>query len=146
MLFNLFVNDIFDLFDNAKCDSVKLQTKLIPCLMYADDLLILSEIENGLNESLERLSNYAKKWKLKISAKKTKIIVVNKAGKIINVKLRMDDIIIQSCSEYTYLGTIFTPGNSFKKAQIELYKKACCAFFGFLKCSQCSSRRTGINC
>ena len=43
----------------------------------------------------------------------------------------MDDIIIQSCSEYTYLGTIFTPGNSFKKAQIELYKKAC-AFFGFL--------------
>ena len=44
----------------------------------------------------------------------------------------MDDILIQSCSEYTYLGTSFTPGNSFKKAQIELYKKACRAFFGFL--------------
>ena len=44
----------------------------------------------------------------------------------------MDDILIQYCSEYTYLGTIFTPGNSFKKAQIELYKKACRAFFGFL--------------
>ena len=131
MLFNLFVNDIFDLFDNAKCDPVKLQTKLIHCLMYADDLLILSETENDLTKSLERLSNYAKKWKLKISAKKTKIIVFNKAGKIINVKIRMDDIIIQSCSEYTYLGTIFTPGNSFKKAQIELYKKACRAFFGF---------------
>ena len=29
MLFNLFVNDIFYLFDNAKCDPVKLQTKLI---------------------------------------------------------------------------------------------------------------------
>ena len=100
MLFNLFVNDIFDLFDNAKCDPVKLQTKLIHCLMYADDLLILSETENGLTKSLERLSNYAKKWKLKISAKKTKIIVFNKAGKIINVKIRTDDIIIQSCSEY----------------------------------------------
>ena len=44
----------------------------------------------------------------------------------------MDDKIIQSCSEYTYLDTIFTPGNSFKKAQIKLYKKACRAFFGFL--------------
>ena len=132
MLFNLFVNDIFDLFDNAKCDPVKLQTKLIHCLMYADDLLILSETENGLTKSLERLSNYAKKWKLKISAKKTKIIVFNKAGNIISVKIRMDDIIIQSCSEYTYLGTIFTPANSFKRAQIELYKKACCTFFGFL--------------
>ena len=132
MLFNLFVNDIFDLFDNAKCYPVKLHAKLIHCLMYADDLLILSETENVLTESLERLSNYAKKWKLKISAKKTKIIVFDKAGKIINVKLRMDDILIQSCSEYTYLGTIFTPSNSFKKAQIELYKKACRAFFGFL--------------
>ena len=132
MLFNLFVNDIFDLFDNARCDPVKLITKLIHCLMYADDLLILSETENGLTKSLDRLSNYAKKWKLKISAKKTKIIVFNKAGKIISVKIRMDDIIIQSCSEYTYLGTIFTPGNSFKRAQIELYKKACRAFFGFL--------------
>ena len=74
------------------------------------------------------------------------MIVFNKAGKIINVKLKMDDILIQSCSEYTYLGTIFTPGNSFKKAQIELYKKACRAFIRVFKCSQCSSRCTGINC
>ena len=132
LLFNFFVNDIFDLFDNAKCDPVKLHNKLIHCLMYADDLLILSETENGLTESLERLNNYAKKWKLKINAKKTKIIVFIKAGRIINVKLRKDDIIIQSCSEYTYIGTVFTPGNRSKKAQIELYKKACRAFFGFL--------------
>ena len=108
MLFNLFVNDIFYLFDNAKCDPVKLHTKLIHCLMYADNVLILSERENGLTESLERLSNYAKKWKLKISVEKIKIIVFNKVGKIINVILRMDNILIQSCSEYTHLGTIFT--------------------------------------
>ena len=29
----LFVNDILDLFDNAKCDPVKLHTELIYCLM-----------------------------------------------------------------------------------------------------------------
>ena len=50
----------------------------------------------------------------------------------INVEIRIDDILIQCCSEYTYLGTVLTPGNSFKKAQIELYKKACRTFFGFL--------------
>ena len=61
MLFNLLVDDIFDLFDNAKCDPVKLHTKLIHCLMYADDLLILSETNNSLTESLKGLSNYAKK-------------------------------------------------------------------------------------
>ena len=51
------------------------------CLMYADDLLILCEAESGLTESLVRLSNYAETWKLKISGKKIKIIVFNKAGK-----------------------------------------------------------------
>ena len=35
--------------------------------MYADDLLILSETEAGLNNSLQRLGKYAKRWKLKIS-------------------------------------------------------------------------------
>ena len=82
MLFNLFVNDIFYLFDNAKCDLVKLQTKLIHCLMYADDLLILSETENGLTKRLEKLSNYAKRWKLKISAKKTIILCTTGTQKI----------------------------------------------------------------
>ena len=83
MLFNLFVNDIVYLFDNAKCDPVKLHTKLIHCLIYADDLLMLSETVNGLTESLERLSNYAKKWKLKISAKKIKLLSLIRQGRLL---------------------------------------------------------------
>ena len=35
--------------------------------MYADDLLILSETEVGLNNSLQKLGKYAKRCKLKIS-------------------------------------------------------------------------------
>ena len=84
MLFNLFVNDIFDLFDNAKCDPVKLHTKMIHCIMYADDLLILSETENGLTESLEGLSNYAKKWKLKLVQRKLKLLSLIRQGRLLN--------------------------------------------------------------
>ena len=40
--------------------------------MYADDLLILSENEQGLSESLQRLGKYTEKWNLKISERKTK--------------------------------------------------------------------------
>ena len=80
MLFNLFVNDIFDLFDNVKCDPVKLHTKLIHCLMYAGDLLILSETENGLTESLERLSNYAKNGSLKLVQRKLKLLSLIRQG------------------------------------------------------------------
>ena len=42
-------------------------------------------------------------------------------------------MVIESCEQYPYLGTVFTPRNNFKTAQNELYKKACRAFFGYLK-------------
>ena len=45
--FNIFVNDIFNIFDDLKCCPVKLNNKPITSLMYADDL-ILSETEDGL--------------------------------------------------------------------------------------------------
>ena len=131
-LFNIFVNDIFDIFDDLKCCPVKLNNKPITSLMYADDLLILSETEDGLKESLQRLGKYAKQWKMKISAKKTKIMVFNKKGRKSDMKVKLDDLVIESCEQYPYLGTVFTPRNDFKTAQNELYKKACRAFFGCL--------------
>ena len=109
LLFNIFVNDIFDIFYDLKCCPVKLNNKPITSLMYADDLLILSEIEDGLKESLQRLGKYAKQWKMKISAKKTKIMVFNKQGRKSDVKVKLDDLVIESCEQYPYLGTVFTP-------------------------------------
>ena len=50
--------------------------------MYADDLLILSEAESGLTESLVRLSNYVKTWKLKIGTKNIKIVVLIRQGRL----------------------------------------------------------------
>ena len=61
LLFNIFVNDVFEIFDDLKCCPVKLNNKPITSLMYANDLLILSETEDGLKESLERLGKCAKK-------------------------------------------------------------------------------------
>ena len=50
------------------------------------------------------------------------------------MSVRIGDLNIKSCSEYTYLGTLLTPaGTSFKKAQNELVKKARKSMFGYLK-------------
>ena len=87
LLFNLFVNDISQELKDNSCEPIKLQQKDINCLMYADDLLIISETEAGLDNSLQRLEKYAKRWKLKISQKKTKIMVFNKQGRSIDLKL-----------------------------------------------------------
>ena len=81
---------------------VNVQGKFINCLMYADDLLILSENEQGLNESLQRLGKYTEKWNLKISDKKTKIMIFNKSGKTVRLTIKVNGILINSCTEYTY--------------------------------------------
>ena len=134
LLFDIFVNDIFDIFYGKKCCPVNLHNKPISYLMYADDLIILSETEDGLAECLQKLDRYSHKWKRTIySTKKTKIMIFNKSGRIIRLKIRIGELTIESCFQYTYLGTAFTPNNNFKKAQSELYKKACRAFFGCLK-------------
>ena len=46
------MNDISQELKDNSCEPIKLQQKDITCLMYADDLLILSETEAGLNNSL----------------------------------------------------------------------------------------------
>ena len=110
-----------------------MNNKPITSLVYADDLLTLSETEDGLKESLQRPGTYAEQWKMKISAKKTKIMVFNKQGRKSDMKVKLDDLVIESCQQYPYLGTVFIPRNNFKTAQNELYKKACRAFFGYFK-------------
>ena len=42
MLFNLFLNDLPEIFD-SKCDPIRICNTELSCLLYADDLLILSE-------------------------------------------------------------------------------------------------------
>ena len=53
-LFNIFVTDIFSLFTNL-CAPVKLGETNLNCLLYADDLVLLSESEAGLQKFLTKL-------------------------------------------------------------------------------------------
>jgi hypothetical protein len=72
----MFVNDIPDLFKiNHACDPVKLGNTDLNSLLYADDLVLLSESQTGLQECLSKLEIYTKKWKLKINRRKCKVLL-----------------------------------------------------------------------
>ena len=43
MLFNIFTHDLPDIFYHSKTDPVQLDTTQLNCLLYADDLVLLSE-------------------------------------------------------------------------------------------------------
>ena len=56
-LFNIFVNDLPSIFD---CNPARVGNMNINCMMYADDLIIMSESYEGLQESFNRLEKYCK--------------------------------------------------------------------------------------
>jgi hypothetical protein len=53
-LFNCFINDIHDIFDQS-CDSIKLDHTLVSSLSFSDDLVIFSESHKGLQNALYKL-------------------------------------------------------------------------------------------
>jgi hypothetical protein len=71
LLFDIFINDVCNIFSDD-CDPVKLCKAIFNCLMYADDLLLVSESEEGLQKCLDKLAIFCDKSKLEINMDKTK--------------------------------------------------------------------------
>ena len=128
-LFNLFINDIPDLFDGT-CSPVQLNNTKINCLMYADDLVILSETSTGLQNCLDKLHNYTLKWDLQLNIKKTKVMIFQNSGKGENTQFNFGPTrVLEKCKSYKYLGTIMTNTGNFKQNTTNLKKKGLRAAF-----------------
>lgn len=126
-LFNLYMNDLPKIFDE-NCKPPTLMTRKIPCLLYADDLVILSESKEGLQESLNKLERFCKEWFLTVNTSKSKIIIYQD-------KKRNKDTFIYNNTEiecvktYTYLGVNISSDGKFIDAKTRLYKKGLKAYF-----------------
>ena len=58
LLFNIFINDIIPQFQEANSTPPSLEGVHIGCLLYADDLVILSTTPEGLQHNLDKLAIY----------------------------------------------------------------------------------------
>ena len=128
--FSLYINDLVNNFDDT-CSPITLKSgKKLSCLMYADDLVLMSETANGLQSALNKLTGYCAKWDLDINIEKTKVMIFNKSGRIIKkYKFLIKDTQIGITDTYKYLGTIFKPSGTFSAAVKHLVNKAKKAIF-----------------
>lgn len=131
-LFSLLINDLAGIFDNL-CEPTKLSNKNVSCLLYADDVVLLSEFPSGLQRCVDKLNDYCIKWSLTVNIAKTKIIVFNKSGKVLKDTFYYDNNVLVNSNEYEYLGIIFKPSGSFSSAIDHLYRKARTAIFSIRK-------------
>jgi hypothetical protein len=98
-------------------DSVYLQDKKISCLLYADDLILISDSEQGLQDRLNILHKYCKDWCMKININKTKVIIFNKSGRMITRNFNINNQSIECVKTYKYLGIMLTASGKFQQAQ-----------------------------
>ena len=131
-LFKIFIND-FPLYLEKCIDAVSLQNESLNCLMYADDIVIMSTSAEGLQQRISILETYCNDWCLKINIKKTKVMVFNKAGRIMQCKFKLQNNHIECTPCYKYLGTYFSASGSFSTAKTELYNTALKGFFKLKK-------------
>ena len=77
LIFNIFMNYLNNIFDQA-CDPVVLGKLENNNLLYADDLLLISNSEKGLQNILYKLNLHCQKWQLEINMRKTKNMFYSK--------------------------------------------------------------------
>ena len=82
---------------------VEVGNTTVHCLLYADDIVLLSTCPNELQIMLNRCAEYGKKWRLKFNAKKTEIISYSNTKN----KWTLNAKKVKEVQKYKYLGVIF---------------------------------------
>ena len=127
-LFKIFINDLTDIFDE-RCDGVSLGNFDINCLMDADDVILISKSERGLQKCLTKFDNYCDLWGLDINIDTTKIIVFKKNGRILQYKFCFNGHSIENMHTFKYSGVLVSASSAFSHAKLDLYKRGLKAFF-----------------
>ena len=114
-LFNIFLADFQPFVETAQCDPVVLRGNLkIGCLIWADDIVLLSQSKDGLQTMLRALNLYAKKNGMALNIKKTKVMIFNKTGRHIRESFYFGQDRLTNTRQYKYLGFLVTPSGEIR--------------------------------
>ena len=102
-------------------------------MLYADDVILLSDTSAGLQKALDVMQNYSNRWKLKINTNKSKILVFEKGRRRANERWIYGNAEIQQTNAIPYLGIVFTQGGAMTTAQKTLSEQVMKATFDHQK-------------
>ena len=124
MLFNISVNDITTAVTDNHSPIINNDTVQISCLLYADDVVILSQTKTGLQNKLDRLCDCCNARGLQINRDKTKVIICTRTVPKSKLFFKCGNGITETTDCYKYLDIIFNKSGSFSNAQDHLAKQA----------------------
>ena len=100
----------------------------INCILWADDIILLSETEGGLNKLLDELKKYSDVNELKVNTDKTKCMIFNRTGRLIRRNFYLGAVRLENVRSYKYLGLIITPSGEIRSALDDLRSRALKAY------------------
>ena len=100
----------------------------INCILWADDIILLSDNEKGLSTLLSELKNYSDLNQLKINTDKTKCMIFNKSGRLIRRSFFLGLTRLENVRSYKYLGLLVTPSGEIRSALDDLRSRALKAY------------------
>ena len=103
MLYNIYIDDVEDIFDD-RCDPVTITDTKISNFLYADDLVLFLLTPKGLQWFLDKISEFLQRKCLTISIKKSKSMIFNSSGRLIRKEFKIDDETLKPVNSFCYLG------------------------------------------
>ena len=93
-------------------------------------MAILSLSQEGLQNSFNKLEAYCKEWHLVVTIKKTKIVLLNKTGKLLkSFEFKYEGKDIELVREFKYLGIAVTASGGLYNSREKHRKQASKAYF-----------------
>ena len=131
----MYLNDLED-FLKRKCTGINLDIDIddtiyylqLLVLIYADDTVIFSKDQEGLQKSMDCFSEYCDIWKLKVNYSKTKVLIFG-ARKTNKFSFFINNNNIDIVKEFKYLGIYFSSSGSFLKCRKHVIEQANKALF-----------------
>ena len=127
LIFNLFINDLPEQF-NDHCDPVVINHKKVHALMFADDVMILSQSAEGLKKAIQITVDYFGDLNLSVNFDKTQVMIFNVRGVLLDKspdhQFHANGHVLRVVPEYTYLGVKLTPSGAASHSAADLFAKA----------------------
>ena len=114
-LFSMFLNDINDCMKNDPNVGISIYQFFMILLMFADDMVLVSDNRFGLQRGLDNLHSYCTDWGLEVNVEKTKCMVFKNGGKIGPLdRWTYNGFDIETVNSFKYLGFMFGSSGKFK--------------------------------
>lgn len=123
-LFKIYINDLVQYISKApNTDPVTIGSQKLNSLLYADDIVLISTSQKGLQSCINAVKQFSDTWKLDLNLNKTKVVIFNKRGKLFQETFSYGSEKIECVQSYTYLGIHLHCSGSFSNALDHLFNK-----------------------